>query len=60
MEHSGKLSPFIKLPFVIKTFVLSFLSGLFTKVELYFAKTLIACLKLVSHWDASNVRLFQD
>ena len=35
-EHSAILSTFIKLPFVIKTFVLSFfLSGRFTQVLLY-------------------------
>ena len=36
-EHSAILSTFIKLPFVIKTFVLSFLSGRFTQVKLYTA-----------------------
>ena len=34
-EHSAILSTFIKLPFVIKIFVLSFLSGCFTQVLLY-------------------------
>ena len=34
-EHSAILSTFIKLPFVIKIFVLSILSGLFTQVLLY-------------------------
>ena len=35
-EHSAKLLTFIKLPFVIKIFVLSFLSGLLRQVLLYF------------------------
>ena len=34
-EHSAILLTVIKLPFVIKTFVLSFLSGPFTQVLLY-------------------------
>ena len=34
-EHSAILSTFIKLPFVIKTFVLSILSGRLTQVSLY-------------------------
>ena len=34
-EHSVILSTFIKLPFVIKIFVLSILSGRFTQVLLY-------------------------
>ena len=34
-EHSAILSTFIKLPFVIKTFVLSFLSGCSRPVLLY-------------------------
>ena len=34
-EHSAILSTFIKLLFVIKIFVLSFLSGRFTQVLLY-------------------------
>ena len=34
-EHSAILLAFIKLPFVIKIFVLSFLSGRFTQVLLY-------------------------
>ena len=33
-EHSAKLSTFIKLPFVIKIFVLSILSDCFTQVLL--------------------------
>ena len=44
MEHSGILSLFLKLLFVIKNFVLSILSGCFTQVVLYFANTLIAYL----------------
>ena len=36
MEHSAILLTFIKLPFVINTSVLSFLSGRFTQVLLYF------------------------
>ena len=40
VEHSATLSTFTKLPFVIKTIVLSilFLSGCFTEVLLYFNK----------------------
>ena len=34
-EHSAILSTFIKLPFVIKIFVLSILSACFTQVLLY-------------------------
>ena len=34
-EHSAILLTFIKLAFVIKIFVLSFLSGRFTQVLLY-------------------------
>ena len=34
-EHSAILSTFIKLPFVIKFFVMSVLSGRFTQVLLY-------------------------
>ena len=34
-EHIAILSTFIKLPFVIKTFLLSILSGRFTQVLLY-------------------------
>ena len=34
-EHSAILSTFIRLPFVIKVFVLSILSGCFTQVLLY-------------------------
>ena len=34
-EHSAIRSTFIKLPFVIKIFVLSILSGRFTQVLLY-------------------------
>ena len=34
-EHSAILSTFIKLPFAIKTFVLSILSGRFTKILLH-------------------------
>ena len=34
-KHSAIFSTFIKRPFVIKIFVLSFLSGLFTQVLLY-------------------------
>ena len=37
-EHSAVYSTFIKLPVVIKTFVLSILSGHFTQVLLYFNK----------------------
>ena len=36
-EHSAILLTFIKLPFVIKIFVLSILSGRFTQVLLYTA-----------------------
>ena len=35
-EHSAILPAFFKLKFVIKTFVLSILSGRFTQVLLYF------------------------
>ena len=35
VEHSAIVSTFIKLPFVIKIFVLSILSGRFTQVLLY-------------------------
>ena len=35
VEHSAILSNFIKLPFLIRIFILSFLSGRFTKVLLY-------------------------
>ena len=35
-EHSAILSTFIKLPLVIKVFVLSILSGCFTQVLLYY------------------------
>ena len=38
-EHSAILSTFIKLPFVIKIFVLSILSGRFTQVLLYNSKS---------------------
>ena len=34
-EHSAILLTFLKLPVVIKTFVLSFLSGHFTQILLY-------------------------
>ena len=34
-EHSAILSTFIMLPFVIKIFVFSFLSGRFTQILLY-------------------------
>ena len=34
LEHSAILSTFIKLPLIVKTFVLSFLSGRFTQVSL--------------------------
>ena len=37
-EHSAILSTFIKLPFVLKIFVLSILSGRFTQVLLYHFK----------------------
>ena len=37
LEHSAILLTFVKLSFVIKTFVLSFLSGCFTQVLLYFS-----------------------
>ena len=35
MEHSAIFSTFIKLPFVIKTFVMSIFNGRFTQVLLY-------------------------
>ena len=46
-EHSAILSTFIKLPVVIKTFVLSICSGCFTQVLLYEIKCLLfgMCLK---------------
>ena len=37
-EHSAILLTFIKLPFVIKVFVLSILSGCFTQVLLYYER----------------------
>ena len=37
-QHSAILSTFIKLPFVIKIFVLSILSGRFTQILLYVVK----------------------
>ena len=40
-EHSAILSTFIKLPFVIKIFVLSILSGRFTQVLLYMNAVLL-------------------
>ena len=39
-EHSAILLTFIQLPFVIKTFVMSILSGRFTQVLLYFSTIL--------------------
>ena len=38
-EHSAILSTFIRLPFVINIFVMSFLNGRFTQVLLYFKNT---------------------
>ena len=50
-EHSAILSTFIKLPFVIKTFVLSILSICFTQVLLYLSpKTPFKC-----HADVSSL-----
>ena len=53
-EHSAKLLTFIKLPFVIKIFVLSIFSGRFTQVLLYetimilkFSKSLRTKIKLL-------------
>ena len=40
-EPSAILSIFIKLSFVIKIFILSFLSGSFTQVLLYFRKSAV-------------------
>ena len=44
-EHSAILSTFIKLPFVIKIFVLSFLSGFLRHVLLYWLPTWTFCFK---------------
>ena len=41
-EHSAILSTFMKLPFVIKIFILSILSGRFTQVLLYKQKHILA------------------
>ena len=45
-EHSAIILNFIKLPFVIKIFVLSILSGRFTQVLLYLKRTFLANLNL--------------
>ena len=44
-EHSAILSTFIKLPFVIKTFVLSFLRGCFTQVLPYSSYVILMRMK---------------
>ena len=46
-EHSVILLNFIKLPFVIKIFVLSISSGCFTQVLLYMLKTVILQMNLI-------------
>ena len=43
LKHSAILLTFIKLPFVIKIFVLSILSGHFTQVLLYIRKVSKSC-----------------
>ena len=48
-EHSAILSTFIKLPFVIKIFVLSIMSGRFTQVLSYdvaFGSEITPCNKI--------------
>ena len=54
-EHSAILSTFIKLPFVIKIFVLSILSGRFTQVlhRFYYIFDLISVLRIVSEFSIS-------
>ena len=56
-EHSATRSTFSKLPFVIKTFVLSILSGRFTQVLLYIANTIlyfiIHCINILLVMHAS-------
>ena len=43
-EHSAILSTFIKLPFAIKIFVLSILSGRFTQALLYLMHQRAQCM----------------
>ena len=54
-EHSAILSTFIKLPFVIKNFVLSIFSGRFAQVLLYsqYVYTSLHMTKPISHLGMS-------
>ena len=52
LEHSAILSTFIELPFVIKTFALSILSGHFTQVLLYL-HLLLFCKYVVCYFRIS-------
>ena len=49
-EHSAILSTFIKLPFVIKIFVLSFLSGGFTVLTTYMYFLFCGVCRLTDKW----------
>ena len=55
-EHSEILLTFIRLPFDIKIFVLSILSGRFTQVWLY-TSTCFLTLKLLHKWQAKKMTL---
>ena len=58
LEHSAMLSTFIKLPCVIKNFVLSILSGCFTQVLLIRCTTHSALSKLLfakRGWDVKTM-----
>ena len=54
-EHSAILSTFIKLPVVIKTFVLSFLSGRFIQVLLYAFMYVVLVRQIIHCFVNENV-----
>ena len=55
-EHSALLSTLIKLPVIIKIFVLSFLSGHFSQVLLYNETRKVHCAYKGSHVRISKLR----